>query len=105
MTPTPESRTPAPGMPGLFDNQTEACRHCPTPDVHPTRIGGVLTYEGRCDPETCERHDHATPDTGLTAEVDVERCPDCGLTAQRIGEIHITAQRIARLSASPESRK
>ena len=28
-------------------------------------------------------------------------CPDCGLTAQRIGEIHITAQR-ARLGAPSE---
>lgn len=28
-----------------FDNTTEACRHCPTPDVHPKRIGGVLSYE------------------------------------------------------------
>ena len=44
-----------------FDNTTEACRHCPTPDVHPTRIGGILTYEGRCDPDTCERHDHSEP--------------------------------------------
>jgi hypothetical protein len=42
-----------------FDNTTEACRHCPTPDVHPTRIGGILTYEGRCDPDTCEKHDHS----------------------------------------------
>lgn len=61
-----------PTSPPRFDNETEACRHCPTPDVHPTRIGGILTYEGRCDPDTCEKHDHsereaaaATPEGGL----------------------------------------
>jgi hypothetical protein len=52
---------PQPG--DAFDNTTEACRHCPTPDAHPTRIGGILTYEGRCDPETCEKHDHSEPMT------------------------------------------
>lgn len=31
--------------PPTFDNETEACRHCPTPEVHPRRIGGGLTYE------------------------------------------------------------
>lgn len=28
-----------------FDNSTEACRHCPTPEMHPHRVGGVLSYE------------------------------------------------------------
>ena len=57
-----------------FDNTTEACRHCPTPDVHPTRIGGILTYEGRCDPDTCERHDHSEPLASQERPpIDVER--------------------------------
>ena len=73
MTTPPEAQQPRPNEPDpppysevlgqvmawQADNQTEACRHCPTPDVHPTRIGGTLTYEGRCDPDTCEKHDHA----------------------------------------------
>jgi hypothetical protein len=49
--------------PQPLDNEVEACRHCSTPEAHPTRIGGILTYEGRCDPETCEKHDHSEPMT------------------------------------------
>jgi hypothetical protein len=46
------------------DNEVEACRHCPTPDVHPTRIGGILIYESNYDTTILE---------GYSAEVAQER--------------------------------
>lgn len=42
---TPFSVGDASESPPTFDNETAACRHCPTPEVHPRRIGGELTYE------------------------------------------------------------